>query len=178
MDRRTFLASVPAQWFTTRWWLIRESDAVATEWFSYLLHGQPAQAERYKWSPAARPPVDSEHALRKYYSSRPSLRKSLEAFIANPLVRTLLELDDRAQARFYLNESVKHGDARDVVTNVYAITFDDGATKKSFFVRIVLARTEDPTTGQPRWQVLDYIGPVKPGVPLEQQSAQEGERAA
>jgi hypothetical protein len=86
----------------------------------------------------------------------------LEEYVASPVVRTLLELGSDAQVRYYENEMAQTDGRIDVVKDVYAVTYDDEGTKKTFLIQIEALRNLKPETGPVDWVISNVDGGYRP----------------
>ena len=68
-------------------------------------------------------------------------RRDLEQFVAEPLVRVLLELDGQAVVRPYSTLTLGTADQQSVVVEMYAVTYGSGSERKTFFVNLTLERS-------------------------------------
>ena len=142
------------------WWLRREAQPVAAHWFALLRDDQPQQAQQLILPPAQRQPAGAD--LWDYYRNATDARESLERFVADPLVHALLALGPKAEVRYYGTQGHGAYDDKQQVSQYYAITYPENDRRHTFFARLVLERSLDPTTGAARWQVAGYEGGVEP----------------
>lgn len=132
------------------------SRTFAALWFDYLKKGEPERAFELNNRASIRRPLDGE-LWNRYLSSRDEY-DGLREFVAAPEVRALLALGDRAEVRHYAFA----GADREHVAQIYAVTYEDSGTKKSFLVRIVLARAPYPDHGVFAWHTVSTAGPWNP----------------
>jgi hypothetical protein len=132
------------------------SRAFAVHWFEYLKKGEPEKAFELRNAASARRPLDSK-LLGHYLSSRMDY-EGLEEFVAKPAVRALLTLGDRAQVSHYTFD----GADAEKVGQVFAVTYDDHGTKKSFLVHMTLVRSHFPDYGTSAWQIDGSHAPWTP----------------
>ena len=155
-----FGTAVPVAYLSSRWWLVREAQPTAEEWFAALRQGEPFKAHELSLPQPQRLQVPIP--LAQYYSGRSEARREFEKFLSNPLARTLLALGDKCEARFYEAADVEKEGDQDVVKLVYAVTFRDEQGKKSFFVLLTLARTVNRDTRRGTWRIVSTAGGVRP----------------
>lgn len=146
-----------ARHVTNRYLLDTQSRAFALQWFEYLKKGEPEKALEMSNSALARRPLDDK--LLGHLLSSQADYEQLEEFVSKPEVRALLALGGRAQVRHYA--CVEAGE--EFVSQVYAVTYDDRETKKSFLVKINLIRSEFPDQGVFGWQTGATDAPWTPG---------------
>jgi hypothetical protein len=130
----------------------RESREVGDLWFDYLRTGELHKAHQLTLDPAARLPALSD--LPAAYAEIPSLAAEYEDFVAGKLIRALRNLPRDARVRRYEMERFDSRGRHERVQVVYAVTFVEKGRPKTFFVQLVLHRTNDATTGDIAWQVI------------------------
>jgi len=157
-----FASAVPVQAFATRWWLQRESREFGLLWFELLRDQKPMAALHLKIESPQRRPLDRPEQLLSFYRQREEGRDDVAFFFGLPVVQTLLALGPRAEVRFYETEKYESYPYRTVVTNVYAVTYEDRGRRKTFFVRMEMERTVNPITGEPGWRIVSFEGGVTP----------------
>lgn len=145
-----------ASYLTNQRLLDLHSRTFATLWFDYLKKGEPEKAFELNNRASVRRPLDGE-LWSRYLSSRDEY-DGLREFVAAPEVRALLALGDRGEVRHY----AFLGGNSESVTQVYAVTYEDSGTKKSFLVRVTLARAPYPDQGVFAWQTVSTTGPLNP----------------
>ncbi|NLS96997.1 MAG: hypothetical protein GXX96_33085 [Planctomycetaceae bacterium] len=148
-----------ANYLTNQRLLDLHSREFAALWFDYLKKGEPEKAFELNNRASVRRPLDGE-LWNRYLSSRDEY-DGLRQFVAAPEVRALLALGDRAEVRHYAFA----GADPERVAQVYAVTYEDAGIKKSFLVRITLARAPYPDQGVFAWQTVGTTGPWNPDKP-------------
>ena len=111
-----------------------EARQFSGEWFEYLAQDQPQTAHQMTVAPQSRQPLDDR--LWAVYRNAPRLRRSWKRYVKSPLVRTLLALGPKAQVRFYETAAQARDNDNDQVDQVYAVTYEEGSERKSFFVLV------------------------------------------
>jgi hypothetical protein len=154
-----FLGLAPADLFTYRWMVRNEARQFSALWFRYLSREEPQKAFQLYQPPQARQPLDDR--LWDYYRRVPQQRAALKGFVAVPAVRTLLALGPKAQVRFYGTESQGRKDDNDLVSQYYAVTYEEEGERKSFFVLVHMMRQKFGH-GQAGWRILSVEGGVRP----------------
>src|SRR6185295_2217806 len=154
--------AIPVQQLSARWWLGSDARQIADQWFEALRHGDPFMAHELSLPVSQRMHIKTE--LSQYLGGRPVARQAFEGFLSIPVVRTLLALNDKAEVRLYDVENLETDSesGADLVDLVYAVTFDEGGEKKSFFVRMTCERAVNPDSGRGLWRVLKFSGGVRP----------------
>ncbi len=145
-----------ARELTERYLVDIESRDFALQWFEYLKKGEPEKALEMANSPGGRRALNEK--LKEQYLTSQSDYEGLEQFVNKPEVRSLLALGDRAQVRHYACLDASGGTA----SQVYAVTYDDQGTRKSFLVHINLIRSELPQHGVYGWHTGATDAPWKP----------------
>jgi hypothetical protein len=145
-----FLAAAPADWLVYRWMVRTEARQFSVEWFKYLAQDEPQKAHQLTTVPQARQPLDD--LLWAVYRNGPRLRQDLENYVKSPLVRTLLALGPKAQVRFYDTLGQAHLNDDDLVDQVFAVTYEEGGERKSFFVLVQMARMK--TDNGAGWRIF------------------------
>jgi len=133
-----FGTAAPANWFGYRWMVRREARQFASAWFEFLIHDQPHKAYQLTRHPKYRQPLGDE--LWEFYRGDPRWEGQLIAYVDRPLVHTLLALGEKAQVRYYETAQEDYTGQNAEVFQVYAVTYDDGGEKKTFFVALKMER--------------------------------------
>jgi hypothetical protein len=155
-----FAAAAPTDWLVYRHAVRQEARQFSALWFRYLVHDEPQKALQLTVPPQSRQPIGE--GLWAFYRSTPKARQTLEGYVKTPLVRALLALGPRADARFYESTDQAHDDNNDLVSMLYAVTYEGGeGEKQSFFVNVQALRTK-LADGSADWRILQTTGPVKP----------------
>lgn len=142
---------------TERRLLDHHSRELAVQWFEYLKEDEPEKALELNNSGASRRPLD-EKLWDRYLTSKQEY-EGLQEFVKKPEVRALLALGEQAEIRHYACLGASPGN----VAQVYAVTYSEDDTKKTFFVRIDLARSVFLDAGTSAWRVASTRGPWQPG---------------
>jgi hypothetical protein len=156
-------AAGPAEWLTYRWMIGREARQFAAVWFDFLASDQPHKAFELTKHPAERRPLDD--GLWQQFYNGSARRTELELFVSEREVRALLALAKTALVRFYQTESMGTADRdgdRVGLTQIYAVTYDEGGRKKTFFTSLRMRRLRTSETGIARWQIQDVGGGIRP----------------
>lgn len=153
-----------AQWVTSQLVLRNQPRPVADQFFEFLRQGQPEKAMLLRVLPDYRQSLDDDDTIWLSLRHDNEARGELERFVKNPLVRTLLELGERANVRYYRTAAIVPEGGRALVDLWYTVTYDDDdGQKKTFLVGILLERTPNNTkTDISPWRVKDYIGGFDP----------------
>lgn len=132
------------------------SRELAAQWFEYLKEDEPEKALELNNSGASRRPLDEK--LWDRYLTEKQEYEGLQEFVKKPEVRALLALGERAEIRHY----ACLGATPENVAQVYAVTYSDEGTKKTFLVKINLARSVFHDVGTSAWRVASTRGPWQP----------------
>lgn len=149
-----------SHWITGRMLLQRQARQFGMAWFEFLREGQPQKALQLTVHPNQRQPLNQ--SLWRYYGKDWTRRDELTTYVSRPLVRTLLELGELAEVRFYENEEVTGDRYRDVVKQVYAVTYEESGNEKTFFVRLRLERLHLDEGQAAAWRLGFSEGGVRP----------------
>lgn len=107
--------------------------------------------------------VDSQ--LEKFYRGDDQNRASYEQFVNRELIRALIALNGRARIQCYGTEDINSANGKDVITNIFSVSYLETPTdRKTFFVRLVLERTDNPVSTTGFWRVKRYRGGVRPRI--------------
>ncbi|MFV2067384.1 MAG: hypothetical protein ACC645_10420, partial [Pirellulales bacterium] len=134
-----FGAAAPTADVAHRWMLRREAQQWSLRWFELLAHDGPQKAVQLTFTYVSRQPLDD--SLWQYYRLIPAARGRLQQFVDDPLVRRLLALGTKAHVRYWCTEREVRlrgtllAPKAEKVTQVYAVTYGEGDTKTTFFVR-------------------------------------------
>lgn len=139
----------------------REGRQFAEHWFELLARQDPQKAFQLTLSPRYRQPLDE--GLAAFYREGPRWHRELLDYVERPLVRTLLALGDRAVVRYWGTDGQQSDGERDVLSQIFAVTFDDPdeGRKKTFFVALTLHRVKTDD-GRAFWRVYDTATDFKP----------------
>jgi hypothetical protein len=150
------LTAIVTEMVSARWWLAYDAQRVSQEWLDALGRGKRHEAHELCLIPELRLQPNSAQA-----------KADFKRFMSDPLVRTLLALGKRFDARYYETEQLTRDDEQDmdVVTLVYAVTFAEAGKKKSFFVRFRLERTVERFTRRCQWRIAAVDGGIHPATP-------------
>jgi hypothetical protein len=156
-------AAAPAEWLTYRWIMDREARQIAAAWFGFLADDEPHKAYELTMDPRERRPLDDGLWQEFYIGSR--RRQDLERFVDKKEVRALLALAGKALVQYYQTETGGTTDRYGHyagLTQVYAVTFDDGGRKKTFFTSLRMRRFRTNETGIANWQIDSINGGIRP----------------
>lgn len=154
-----------------RWWIRGEAIDVSLAWFQFLLHDEPHLAHQITVRWEERRPSGED--LWEFYRGYTVAADQLRSFVQQPLIRTLLALKGRATVRYWSTEFQRdygrsHGYSRlDQLTQVYAVTYGEADQRTTFFARLMLQRSVPRGPSSARWQILDYEGGIRPGMPAD-----------
>jgi hypothetical protein len=151
-----FGTAATAEFFNTQRLLSDRAERLALEWFEALAHGEPQLAHQLGSGYMQRARVSDAEQLWTYYRGSSDRRRSLEAFVKEPLIRTLLALDGRAKFRLYDTSSISADERRNALAQVYAVTFEEDGQRKTFFVALTLERSAQRGNNRVDWRVANY----------------------
>ena len=157
-----FSAAVPANWLVYRWLVRCEAQRFAACWFEFLADGQPQKAHQLTQHPAYRQPLDER--LADWYQRRRGRLDQLQWYVAaSPSeprwpVHTLLTLGNKARVRYHQTTDQTRAGRRDLLCQVYAVTYEKDGREKSFFVELHLERWQLDSS-RANWQILGAAQP-------------------
>jgi hypothetical protein len=154
-----FGTAAVADWTAYRALTRHEARQFALLWFELLAEREPKKAFQLTLSPRERHPADE--GLTEFYREGPHWHRMLLDYVDRPLVRTLLALGPRAVVRYYETRWQQSEGDREKLYQVFAVTFDDGGQKKTFFVGLTLHRIK-LESGPAVWQIADSDTGFKP----------------
>jgi len=125
-----------------------------------LATGNPMEAHQLTLGAASRMAPD-ESMLELYRADR-AMSDGLRSFTEEPVVRVLLELGEQARVRFYATDMVQASGDDAIVSQIFAVTYEENGERKTFFVRLLLARERRPGESQPHWKLIKVLGDVRP----------------
>jgi hypothetical protein len=136
--------------------LRREARQVARAWFERVAERQPQLAHQLSLDPDHRQPPGSDAWVA--YRKNGDLHNSLEKYVGEPLMRTLLALGEKATVRYYGSPAIEGNRGQESVVLLYAVTFDAEHGKKTFFVQVVARHTSADIEGRIPWAVVNAGG--------------------
>ena len=155
-----FAGAAPSQELAYRWLIQREACQFSQAWFTSLRNGQPHIAYQLSQLPSGRRPLDE--SLWDVYAEDSLERESLTHYVSQVAVRALLTLADKAEVRYYSTEQMYRKKRCEVISQVYAVTYDADGEKTTFFVLLVLERWRLASTGRADWRLLRTEGGYQP----------------
>jgi hypothetical protein len=140
-----------AEHFVYRWFLQREAGQFAQHWFDFLRRDEPMKAYQLAVPPDRRAPFDEK--LAGVFDDRRK-RSDLQGYLRQPEVRALLALGAKATARLHrIGYAWRHRGLQ-YIEMYYGATYqDEDGRKKTFFVRMVLARMPIEKRQQAGWYI-------------------------
>jgi hypothetical protein len=149
----------PVEFWGSRWLLEQSAAPAAETWISALRHKQPERALQLTLTAMLRQPASAD--LSRYYLTHKDAHDRLQEYVADPVVKTLLLLGERAEVRLYDTSPPVVEEHRDLLARVYAVTFDDQGTKTTFFISMTLERMLDKSQ-QALWRIINVTGGIHP----------------
>ncbi len=143
----------PTRYFSYRYLVQREGLQFTEQWFEHVRNGDIIYAHQMALPISQRRPVDD--ALLEYYRDHPDLVSELKKYSNYQIVRTLLELGDRADVRLYRRFGVSNHRSNEELLDEYAVTFEDNGVKKSFFLYVLSERHYNSFRGRGQWRIAD-----------------------
>jgi hypothetical protein len=156
-----FLVAAPVQEAVYFSIIRREARAFANDWIEAVRQGEVYKAHHLMIEPKRR--VSTDGPLAEFYAKSDAYRSLLKTFLNDPLMRTLFALGTQAQYRFYETANETSEDAGDYLESTYAVTYkDEHEQATTFFIKLIMTRTADRSTGRRDWTVSRVEGGVRP----------------
>ena len=105
--------------FSQQWIVRTQAQAVAQQWFQYMLRGQTPQAHQLTLAPGRRDLRVDE--LNTVYASTPALEERLEGFLAQPGPAAVLRFDPSSEVRYIATEDQHRSSENDYVLMAYEL---------------------------------------------------------
>ncbi len=154
-----FLVMVPTQWLVHRQLVRTEAKQFAAHVLEMLKQEEITEYSRLQRSPFSRP----ESVTLSSLISDQFAREDFVSLLQQSTLRTLLNLKGRWEYQSYATEyQTVDQNERDYVVQSFAINWDDNGERRTFFVNVKAARSEDPKLGKAGWQVIDVAGGIRP----------------
>lgn len=140
-----FGLAAPSRAGIETWYYHTQARQFTMRWFTLLMRREPERALQMTVGKRMRLPTDD--SLWARYAGSSYYRRALRMSVEQPAQRALLALGDRAQVRHYQHVSSHEiqGDRR--ITDIYAVTFRNKGTLKSFFVEVTVSIKFDAESG-------------------------------
>jgi hypothetical protein len=159
----TFGVAPAAQWAASNLVLRNQPRAMADQFFEFLRQNQPEKAMMLRVASDHRMSLDDSHSIWLSMRYDQEAATQMQQFVQTSLIRKLLELGKRAEAKYYRTTVVATDSDRAIVDYVYTVTFtDDDGRKKTFLVGILMERIPTRKADISPWRVKDYVGDVDP----------------
>jgi hypothetical protein len=130
---------------------------LADEWFAALASDQPQVAHQLVSAYVQRARLSDRQELWAYYRNSADRGGALKSFVAEPLIRTLLTLDGRAQVRLYETLGITTPDEFHThIAQSYAVTYGEGSSRTTFLVALTIERSTQRGTDRVDWRVASY----------------------
>jgi hypothetical protein len=142
-----------------QYYLLHSADQITSVYFRDLRHSDPHRAMQWESTVSNRRPLDD--LLWDYYRQDKGKAKQLQNWAEQPLNKTLLLLGERANYRLYQTLEVTSTDTQNSLLQIYAVTYDDGGKKKTFFIQVEMVRETD-FGGPKHWRIRQVTGPIRP----------------
>jgi len=155
-----FGAVAMTDWYTYSELINREARQFAALWFDSLRDHEPQKAHQLTRPASTRRPFDEK--LWDLYFDGSEPREDLKAYLERPEVRTLLDLGNKAQVRYYASPSQSQEGGSDSISLVYAVTYPEAKQKKTFFLNLVLQRDHLDSPPHAEWRIVSTEGGVGP----------------
>ena len=172
-----FAVAAPVQTLYTRQHLSDAARPIADAWFEFLREREPQKALQLTVPQLQRRVLNER--LWDYYRGSKETYDELEAFVASPVPRLILEHGTAAEARFYETHRVTTGADSDLIELVYAVTFPGSgqrvevagdstrATRKQTIFVLVSVERRALDSGDIAWRIVNNLGGFRPATMLD-----------
>lgn len=164
-----FGIGAPTRYYTYRYLVQREGLQFAMQWFEHIRNGDVEYAHQMAVPITQRQPTTDD--LSRFYREHPQSAAELRVYADSALVRTLLELGDRANVRIYHRFGVSVSPLTDELLDEFAVTYEENGEKKTFFLYVLLERHFNSFSGRGHWRISD-IRVGKPTLSLNEETAE------
>lgn len=155
-----FAVAMPTRLLIWHFQIEAEAIRFGDEFMRLLLDGRPIEAHQLTLPIKLRLPPDE--TMLETYRSDQTRQDGVRSYVGDPTVRTLLALGSRAKARLYEVESMTTNGVSAAAVLLYAVSYEEEDTLRTFFVRLILVREALPTE-RTSWKVHEVLGDVYPG---------------
>jgi hypothetical protein len=142
------------KYLTRRQRLATEAQAFVEQWFAYLADDQPLLAVQLMVRPAER--LAPSQATIQYYAQNETPRQMARNMVGDAGVASLLFLGHRATVQLYEIERWSRTANGDTLEMVYAVSFDEGQQRKSYFMLLTVSRSPEG------WMLNGQRSPYRP----------------
>lgn len=157
-----FLMIPLAAYASSQWLLARQGRLAADQFVAFLREQSPEKAMLLQMAPDFRPPIDD--GLWSFYRNDAQAQNQMRKFVAQPSIRMLLNLGDRADIQFYKTNAALAGNRTALVDYWYTVTFtDDDDRKKTILFSVFLERNPTENSELNPWRVRDFSADIEQG---------------
>lgn len=149
------LVAAPTEWYAYRYILQQQARQVADTWFKALVDNRPTMANSLMPTPRKGAPAPSSPKAGQPH------KYAQDAIAGVPAATALLAMGSRARVRFYQTEEHNCRGYLDVISFIYAVTYEEKDEKKSFFVSVSVERDASPP-GPPQWHIARTVSGYRP----------------
>jgi hypothetical protein len=142
----------PARTISRQHYLASRAETVCERFFEFLKEGNPHAAIQLRERASMRKPLSDK--LAESYAKDTASQASLEKFVAEEPMKTLLEVGDKVKIERISTEAAGHDDRTDLFNVRYEIM---PTGRKSMIASLIVRRTLDLATGMETWQI-DNVG--------------------
>jgi hypothetical protein len=144
-------ASAPTYWSIYQYQLRSQARSFCLSWFNLLQTGEPHKAHQLTVTSYARLPPDDN--LWSHYAGEDVLYSGLRTYTQTPVVRALLELGPQARVRYGGSPLVTNFKEREIVRQLYAVSFRRNGKLRSFLVEITVTRVFNNVSNTHEWMI-------------------------
>ena len=155
-----FLAAVPADWFAYRRMVRNEARQFSALWFKYLTHDDPQKAHQLTLAPQSRQPLD-DRLWDFYRNGACACGRSWKTTSSRPWCGPCSPWDRGPRCGSTRRPAQTRENDNDLVDQLYAVTYEEGGERKSFFVLVRMERRNSPAAAPTR-RILQTEGGLSP----------------
>jgi hypothetical protein len=142
----------PARTISRHHYLASRAEAFCERFFDFLKQKNPHAAHQLRERVSMRKPLSDK--LAESYAKDPGAQASLDKFVAEEPIKSLLEVGDKVKIERISTEAAGHDDRTDLFSVRYEIT---PTGRKSMLASLVVRRTLDLATGMETWQLDNVV---------------------
>jgi hypothetical protein len=155
-------------WGTTRYYtrqqtLYRQARQRIETWLELVQAGRLAEAHQLHLEREQRQAPRTD--LEKHYRETSDARRERKAFFEQAPLDTIVKVGRRGRVRYVGNDRISLesslGERTEVVSQRYALDYEQEGRPQSRDFLVGIARTRDPDTSEARWEVRRVVDPAE-----------------
>jgi hypothetical protein len=141
--------------------LSQQAREHAEQWIDFVREGRLYEAHQLRLTQHERQPPDAD--LAEYYETDEMMGHDFNEFCGDPSVKKIAELGDTGRVRYVRDEEfaceAMHGSRLDIVTQEYAVDYEEDGEPRSVPVLIGMARVREYGAEENFWYVRGVKDP-------------------